>query len=99
MSWRCSRASISEREIAAPPQGAIRTEGRVISGFASRWRSRLVQMVGTAAAMVTSSAAMSEAIGAAWRNRPGWTRVAPPQFRANAWGLVYATAPRHGIAR
>ena len=46
-------------------------------GFASRWASRSVQIVGTAAAGVTFSAAIIVASGTGCRNRSGITSDAP----------------------
>ena len=57
MPWRCSSASISERGGSVPATSAARSAGS-LRPLRSRWSTRVIQTVGTQAAMVTRSAAM-----------------------------------------
>ena len=74
--WSFSNACISDGGTAAPPMSTSRID-EMSCGWCSRCRCRPCQIVGTAAANVGRSAAMSSASGPGCRNRSGMISDAP----------------------
>ena len=76
-----SKASISDRGTADPPQGTIRSDERSSPWARTCWSSPF-QIVGTAPARVGRSASMSRASGSGCRKRSGMIRSAPDMIAA-----------------
>src|SRR6476660_2021897 len=99
MPYRSAKACISAGGHADPPTMTSFSEETSV-GWLSRYASRSVQIVGTAAASVGFSAPIIAAIGAACRNRSGMTSDAPDMNPAYgsphdiAWNIGTMTSSR-----
>ena len=81
MSCRSSKSCISVVGTADPPQITSRRLERSHDSW-STWRSRSIQMVGTAAETVTRSSAIRAASAGGVRSEPGMTMSVPARQQA-----------------